>query len=135
RDKTVTFIDVESHPDDLDIPHSAGAPAELAYLRGHSFGELLRAECRATAGALARGGRPTMTLRVSQVDAWHLGGLWMFFELATIYAGALYGVDPLDQPGVELGKQLTYYQFGHPDWRKMREVWDALPPPDPDWVL
>lgn len=135
RDKTVTFIDVESHPDDLDIPHGDGAPSELAYLRGHSFGELLRAECRATAGALARGGRPTMTLRVSQVDAWHLGGLWMFFELATIYAGALYGVDPLDQPGVELGKQLTYYQFGHPDWRGMREVWDALPPSDPDWVL
>jgi glucose-6-phosphate isomerase len=135
RDKTVTFVDVESHPDDLAIPHGAGAPEELAYLRGHSFGELLRAECRATAGALARGGRPTMSLRVSQVDAWHLGGLFMFFELATVYAAGLYGIDPLDQPGVELGKQLTYYQFGHPGWQQMREVWEALPASDPDWVL
>lgn len=135
RDKTVTFVDVESHPDDLAIPHGEGAPADLAYLRGHTFGELLRAECRATAGALARGGRPTMTLRVSQVDAWHLGGLFMFFELATIYAAGLYDIDPLDQPGVELGKQLTYYQFGHPQWQGMREVWESLPASDPNWVL
>ena len=31
--------------------------------------------------------RPTMTLRVARVDAWHLGGLFILFELATIYAG------------------------------------------------
>lgn len=135
RDKTVTFVDVESHPSDVAIPHHEGDPAELAYLKGRSFGELLRAECRATAGALAAGGRPTMTMRVSAVDAWHLGGLFMFFELATIYAGQLYGVDPLDQPGVELGKQLTYYQFGHPEWQQMRAVWEALPGSDPGWVL
>lgn len=134
-DKTVTFVDVESHPDEVAIPHGDDAPAELAYLRGRGFAELLRAECRATAGALARNGRPTMTLRVSQVDAWHLGGLFMLFEMATVYAGQLYGIDPLDQPGVELGKQLTYYQFGHPDWQQMREVWDSLPASDPDWVL
>ncbi|MBX3133538.1 MAG: glucose-6-phosphate isomerase [Gemmatimonadaceae bacterium] len=134
-DKTVTFVDVEEHPSDVAIPHGSGDPAELAYLKDHSFAELLRAECRATAGALAQGGRPTMTLRVTRVDEWHLGGLFMFFELATVYAGQLYGVDPLDQPGVELGKQLTYYQFGHPDWQQMRAVWEALPLSDPDWVL
>ncbi|MBX3175063.1 MAG: hypothetical protein KF709_11660 [Gemmatimonadaceae bacterium] len=134
-DKTVTFVDVESHPGELTIPDGADVPDDLAYLRGRGFGELLRTEAKATAGALARAGRPTMTLRVSQADAWHLGGLFMFFELATIYAGQLYGVDPLDQPGVELGKQLTYYQFGHPKWQQMREVWDSLPASDPAWVL
>ena len=133
-DKTITFIDVEEHPDELVIP-TDGAPAELAYLGGHGFGELLRAEGAATAGALAQMGRPTMTLSVTRADAWHLGGLFMFFELATIYAGHLYGVNPLDQPGVELGKQLTYYRFGHPDWKSMRETWDALPKSDPAWVL
>jgi glucose-6-phosphate isomerase len=132
-DKTVTFVDVEEHPDELVIPDAA--PPELAYLRGRGFAELLRAEARATAGALARAGRPTMTLRVERVDAWHLGGLFMLLELATIYGGQLYEVDPLDQPGVELGKQLTYYQFGHPEWQEMREVWLSLPASDPDWVL
>lgn len=134
-DKTVTFVDVEEHPAELQIPDAEDTPPGLAYLRGRGFSELLRAECRATAGALARAGRPTMTLRVQRADAWHLGGLFMLLELATIYGGQLYGVDPLDQPGVELGKQLTYYQFGHPDWRKMRDVWESLPVADPDWVL
>lgn len=134
-DKTVTFIDVEQHDEAVRIPDAADTPPELAYLRGRGFGELLRAEARATAGALARAGRPTMTLRVERADAWHLGGLFMFFELATIYAAQLYRVDPLDQPGVELGKQLTFYQFGHPDWKKMRAVWESLPASDPDWVL
>lgn len=133
-DKIITFVDVEEH-EALRIPDAESTPATLAYLRGRGFGELLRAEARATAGALAQMGRPTMTLRVTRADAWHLGGLFMFFELATIYAGALYGVDPLDQPGVELGKQLTYYQFGHPDWQKMRSVWDSLPQSDPEWVI
>ncbi len=36
-DKTVTFIDVESHPDELLIPDAAETPAELAYLRGRGF--------------------------------------------------------------------------------------------------
>lgn len=134
-DKTVTFIDIDAHDEAVRIPDAADTPADLAYLKGRGFGELLRAEARATAGALARAGRPTMTLRVSRADAWHLGGLFMFFELATIYAAQLYEVNPLDQPGVELGKQLTYFQFGHPDWQQMRETWESLPASDPDWVL
>jgi glucose-6-phosphate isomerase len=134
-DKTVTFVEVaDDEGGDLTIP-GAEAPPELAYLGGRGFGELLRAECRATAGALARAGRPTMTLKVTRADAWHLGGLFMLFELATIHAGHLYGVDPLDQPGVELGKQLTYYQFGHPEWQRMKAVWESLPSPDPDWLI
>ena len=40
--------------------------------------------------------------------------LFMLFEAATVYAGALFGVDPLDQPGVELGKRLTYGLLGRP---------------------
>lgn len=133
-DKTVTFLDVEE-PEGGELRIPADGPPALRYLGGHGFHELLRAEGRATAGALATQGRPTMTLRVTRADAWHLGGLFMLFELATIYAGQLYGIDPLDQPGVELGKQLTYYQFGHPGWTAMRSVWESLPASDPDWVL
>ena len=36
----------------------------------------------------------------------------MLFELATVYAAALYDVDALNQPGVELGKELTYGLLG-----------------------
>ena len=44
----------------------------------------------------------------------------MFYQLATGYAGVWYGVDPFDQPGVELGKQLTYAAMGRPGYASRR---------------
>ena len=40
----------------------------------------------------------------------------MFYQIATGYAGVWYGIDPFDQPGVELGKQLTYAAMGRPGY-------------------
>ena len=36
----------------------------------------------------------------------------MLLELATAWAGPLYGVDPFDQPGVEEAKRLAYAALG-----------------------
>lgn len=114
-DKTVTFVRVDAAVDDVKIPRlEAGEPA-LAFLGGHSLGELLDVECRATARALARAGRPSMTMTVDAADAWHVGGLLMWLMQATTIAGALYRVNPLDQPGVELGKRLANAELGNPD--------------------
>jgi glucose-6-phosphate isomerase len=129
-DKTVTFIAVGDGGADLTIPKLHSNVKELGYLGGHQLGELLSIEQRATAGALARRGRPNMTIHVDRVDAWHLGALFMLLEIATIYAGELYGVNPLDQPGVELGKQFTYAMLGRPDAEQARQEWNLLPKPD-----
>ena len=129
-DKTVTFISVREGGADLTIPKLHSDVKELGYLGGHQLGELLSIEQRATAGALARRGRPNMTIHVDRVDAWHLGALFMLLEIATIYAGELYGVNPLDQPGVELGKQFTYAMLGRPDAEQARQEWNLLPKPD-----
>ena len=61
---------------------------------------------------LRQEGRPSLTIELERVDAPALGALFMLFQIATVYAGALAGVDPLDQPGVELGKRLTYGLMG-----------------------
>ena len=129
-DKTITFIAVDSRPRDVAIPKLHEEVKELGYLGGHHLGELLDIEQRATAGALARRGRPNMTIHVEQADAWHIGALFMLLEIATIYAGEMYGVNPLDQPGVELGKQFTYAQLGRSDAEQARQEWNMLPKPD-----
>ncbi|HTJ23831.1 MAG TPA: glucose-6-phosphate isomerase [Gemmatimonadaceae bacterium] len=129
-DKTVAFIAVREVPADVAIPRLHSDVKELGYLGGHHLGELLAIEQRATAGALARRGRPNMTIHVDRVDARHLGGLFMLLEIATIYAGELYGVNPLDQPGVELGKQFTYAMLGRADAEQARQEWNLLPKPD-----
>jgi glucose-6-phosphate isomerase len=84
----------------------------LSYLGGHTLGELLNAERMATAQALTANGRMNMTIELPVVNAYAMGELLMMLQIATVYAGALYDVDPFDQPGVELGKQLTYGLMG-----------------------
>ena len=131
-DKTVTFVTVRRNErEDVAIPKLHQSVSELSYLGGHALGEVLDIERRATAGALARRGRPNMTIEVDAVDAWHVGALMMLLECATIYAGAMYGVNPLDQPGVELGKQFTYGIMGRPGSDAAREEFEKLPKPNP----
>jgi glucose-6-phosphate isomerase len=134
-DKTVTFISVDEGAADVEIPRLHQDIPELAYLGGHHLGELLDIERRATAGALARRGRPNMTLSLERVDAWHVGALLMFLEIATAYAGRLYGVNAFDQPGVELGKQFTYAMLGRTDAGAARAEWELLPKSDPSHVI
>jgi len=119
----------------VTIPGAHADVPDLAYLGGHSLWELLNIERRATAGALATRGRPSMTITLGQVDAWHLGSLMMFFEIATAYAGALYGVNAFDQPGVELGKRFTYGMMGRPGFEAARGEFEQLPRPNPARVI
>ena len=118
-DKVITFMTVDDLGLDITIPGptevsgaSAPLPPDLAYLPGHTLGELLGAEYRATSAALAQMGRMSCTLRLPNLSAATVGEALMFFQLATGYAGAWYGIDPFDQPGVELGKRLTYAAMG-----------------------
>jgi glucose-6-phosphate isomerase len=121
-DKVLTFITVDDLGVDVEIPTRAdratgpALPPDLAYLQGHTLGGLLRAEYEATAGALTRMGRMNATLRLPDLSAESVGEAIMFFQLATGYAGVWYGVDPFNQPGVELGKRLTYAAMGRPGY-------------------
>jgi glucose-6-phosphate isomerase len=70
-----------------------------------------------------------MTIQLEQIDAHAIGELIMLLQIATVYAGGLYGVDPLDQPGVELGKRLTYGLMGRAGFEP-----PALAPGEERWI-
>ena len=108
RDKVVLFVKVGDHGSEIVIPDRHQGLKELSYLGGHTMGQLLAAEWRATAEALRRAGCPNATIHLPEVRADTMGQLLMMLEIATVIAAELYGVDPLGQPGVELGKRLTY---------------------------
>lgn len=135
KNKVVTFVTVDERVTDLIIPHGFKEVKELGYLGGHSLGELITIEQRATAGALAKRGRPNLTIRLERVDEWHVGGLIMLLEIATAYAGQLYEIDAFNQPGVELGKQFTYAMLGRPGAEAATTEWASLPPSDPRWSV
>ncbi len=127
HDKVVVFVSSPCSKDLIIPSHRKHVPG-MGYLAGHTLGELLDAERRATAEALRRRGRPNMTVEMGPIDAYGLGQILMMLEIATVYAGALYGVDPLVQPGVELGKELTYGLLGREGYESSH-----LPAPDPRW--
>jgi glucose-6-phosphate isomerase len=134
-DKTVTFVAVGKRATDVTIPKAFTDVKELGYLGGHSLGELIDVEQRATAGALAKRGRPNMTIHLDRVDAAHVGQLMMLLEIATAYAGQLYGIDAFNQPGVELGKQFAYALLGRPGADQAKKEWESLPKSDPRWTV
>ena len=78
--------------------------------------ELLNVECDATRRALTEAGRPHCTIRLAEPNEENLGYLLQALEVQTAIAGALYGVNPFDQPGVEAGKQITYKRMGRPGY-------------------
>ena len=126
-DKVITFLSVDRFAEDVTIPSPDGLPAELAYLGGKTLGGLLDAEYRATAAALARMGRMSCSIHLPEISASVLGEMIMFFQLATGYAGVWYGVNPFDQPGVELGKKLTFAAMGRAGY-PVEEI--GMPPGD-----
>lgn len=128
-DKTITFLTVRNRESDLAIPALYPDADALAYLGGHTLGELLDAEQEATARALASQGRMNMKLELPELTPHSIGELLMLLQIATVYAGALYRIDPLDQPGVELGKRLTFALMKRPGYEA-----PPAPEPNPRWI-
>lgn len=126
HDKVVLFVSAPPEVD-LTIPSSEDTPAAISYLGGHTLGGLLDAERRATTEALRTAGRPSATLELAAVDARSLGAILMLLEVATVLGGGLWGVDPMDQPGVEQGKVYTYGLMGREGFEA-----PAIPEADPD---
>jgi glucose-6-phosphate isomerase len=83
------------------------ATAGLDYLAGRSAGDLVAAQAVAVPEALRKAGRPVRTFDLARLDERAVGALMMHLMLETILAARLMGVDPFDQPGVELAKVLT----------------------------
>jgi glucose-6-phosphate isomerase len=117
-DKIITFMTVDDLGVDVPVPSRLELPPDLDYLPGHTLAELLRAEYEATSAALAQMGRMSCTLVLPDLTPATLGEAIMFYQLATGYAGVWYGIDPFDQPGVELGKRLTYAAMGRPGYER-----------------
>lgn len=120
EDKVVVFVGLKSYRVDIRIPAVFKEHEGLSYLSGQTLGELIQTEQLATAQALAQAGRPNMTLTLNRITAASMGYLMYLLEVATLAAGYLYQIDPLDQPGVEMSKNYTYGLMGRPGFESYK---------------
>ncbi len=125
EDKVVLFIRVEDYGVDRKIPIVFEDMDGLNYLSGHSLSELIKAEEESSELALAKAGRPNARITVPSVDAYHLGQLFMFFEIVTAFTGFMLGINPFNQPGVEEGKHFTYGMMGKKGFEERRKEVEA----------
>jgi len=109
RDKVIGFLNVK-YVDDVSLgENSMGVPQ--SWLCGQSLGSLLHAERIATEKAVIDAGQATWTMTFPRIDAHSIGQFIALWQVTVAIAGRLLHVNPYDQPGVELGKQLTKDAF------------------------
>jgi glucose-6-phosphate isomerase len=89
------------------ISPALATAAGLGYLAGRAAGDLVAAQAAAMPDALRRAGRPVRVFDLAGLDEPSVGALMMHFMLETILAARLMGVDPFDQPAVELAKVIA----------------------------
>jgi glucose-6-phosphate isomerase len=107
REHYLTIIRVASQGVGPKIDSGLAKLAGADMLGGHTIGDIVAAQAHAVPEALARAGRPVRTIDLAKLDEKTLGALLMHFMIETILAGRLLGLDPFDQPAVELAKVLT----------------------------
>lgn len=111
-DKTVTILSEEYPSRGEPLQGEFSHIPSMSYLQGRNPDELRAAEAHATAEALAERGVPVSRLTIPGVSGELFGQLIMALETATVLCGLALNIDPLNQPGVERGKVLTYRAMG-----------------------
>lgn len=107
NDKLISFIKINKHKRDLTIPDFSGENQNFRPYSGHKVGEILNIELDATRRALSESRRANFTITLPELDEYYLSQLMYILEMSTAITGSLMGVNPFDQPGVELAKQYT----------------------------
>jgi glucose-6-phosphate isomerase len=111
-DKVITFLTVGKYRKSITIPVACEEFSDVAFLSGHTLGELISVEHSATEYALLKSAKPSWTIELPEVNAYTVGQLMYFFQMMTAYAGELLDIDAFDQPGVEEGKNAAYALLG-----------------------
>lgn len=124
--KNVVFIETESDPVEVTVAEAPEACASLRHLSGKTLSEVRAAELAGVRAALAESGRPSSTFTLPGIDEESLGELMMTLSAATGLAGSLLGIDPYDQPGVELAKLFAHGILGRPAEAEYHERLDAM---------
>ncbi len=111
-----TFLEIEQPSTyDLAVPSLPGADVDgLQYLENRKLSEINKIAEQATVVAHRVGEIPVFELTIPDLSARSLGALIYFFEYACALSAKLSGVNPFDQPGVELYKSNMLRLLGSP---------------------
>lgn len=105
RNLFLTTVWIEQSPADVMIPAIKDHEDGLDHLVGRNLAEIKRMACQGTMKAHSDGGVPNIKISLPEMSPYYYGQLVYFFEKACSMSGYLLGVNPFDQPGVEMYKK------------------------------
>jgi glucose-6-phosphate isomerase len=100
NDKVFTFLQVEKFRKDLRIGRAPNYASELKYLQNSKLSTLLEIEKRATECALLKMKRPCVSVIFPEVSPYTIGQFIYLYEVTTSFSGALFDINPYNQPSV-----------------------------------
>ena len=119
----------------MSIHHGCEDIPDVGFLGGHTMQELIQAENKATAYALAMAGRMNYTINMPAVNAFTLGQLMFLLELQTAYTGAMLNINTFNQPGVENGKKATFALLGKKGYEEKKREIDSAPQAQDKYIV
>ena len=117
-----TVIDIANTGDTFAIPNDPANIDGLNFLSGMDLNEVKRKAMQGTILAHVDGGVPNLVLELDERNAFTLGEMIYFFELACAISGYMLGVNPFDQPGVESYKKNMFALLGKPGYEEMKKA-------------
>ncbi|MDO4289404.1 MAG: glucose-6-phosphate isomerase [Eubacterium sp.] len=117
-----TVVVVDELEDDMTVSHEESDLDGLNYLENRTMQEINEKAFLGTLLAHVDGGVPNGIIRLSKLDAFHIGKLVYFFEKACGLGGYLLGVNPFDQPGVEAYKKNMFALLHKPGYEELTEA-------------
>lgn len=108
-----TILHVKNPRYDITVPHDEENLDGLNYLEGKSLSYINDKAFLGTLQAHVQDGKvPCMVIDIEKMDAKNLGHLFYFFERACAMSAYLLGVNPFNQPGVEIYKRNMFHLLG-----------------------
>ena len=113
-----TVINIKDSESDMAIHQDEDNLDELNYLAEKSLDYVNKKAMEGTIQAHVEGGVPNIVITMDELNAYNLGHLIYFFELACAMSGKLLGINPFNQPGVEEYKTNMFRLLGKPGYTK-----------------
>lgn len=125
KDLFETIIAVKSPASDVTIVEDAQDLDGLNFIAGKTMNYANNMAMNGTLLAHSDGNVPSVLLEVETLDAYNIGELIYFFEMACAVSGYLIGVNPFDQEGVEAYKKNMFALLGKPGFEELKKDLEA----------
>ena len=109
-----TVLSIDEVDYEVYVPEDVVDLDGLNYLAGKRVDEVNKMAELGTMLAHVDGGVPNIRISIPKLDAYYLGQLIYFFELACGISGYILDVNPFDQPGVESYKKNMFALLNKP---------------------